>query len=128
MNVMNKRILAVDDEPAIRSMMKLLQRQTGWQVDTAASAEEALELLACQNYDVFFLDLNLPGMDGIELCRRIRQIKPAAVAFAVTGYASIAHKEECLSAGFTDYFTKPVKLSELISAARQANPQILPDA
>ncbi len=114
---MEKRILAVDDEPAIRTMMKLLQRQPGWQVDTAASAEEALEMLVIKDYDVFFLDLNMPGMDGIELCRRIQQLKPGSVAFAVTGYASQAHQEECIKAGFKGYFTKPVKISELIKAA-----------
>jgi len=121
MNVVNKKILAVDDEPAIRTMMKLLQRQAGWQVDTAASAEEALEMVSHENYDVYFLDLNLPGIDGIELCRRIKAIKPDAVAYAVTGYASNLHKQECLNAGFTDYFTKPVKLSELVKAARQVD-------
>lgn len=99
-------------------MMKLLQRQAGWRVDTAASAEEALEMISHENYDVFFLDLNLPGIDGIELCRRIRESRPDAIAFAVTGYASNLHKQECLKAGFTDYFTKPVKLSELVKAAQ----------
>jgi CheY-like chemotaxis protein len=119
MNVMNKKILAVDDEPAIRSMMKLLQRRPGWEVDTAGSAEEALQMILQQNYDVFFLDLNLPGMDGIELCRHIRKMKPNAVAFAVTGYACGLHRQECISAGFTDYFTKPVKLNELLKAAER---------
>lgn len=116
MNIIGKKILAVDDEPAIRSMMKLLQKRIGWQVDTAASAEEALPLVVAHDYDVYFLDLNLPGMDGIELCRQIRQLRPSAVAFAVTGYVSIAHKEECVSAGFAEFFTKPVKLAELIKA------------
>ena len=67
-----------------------------------------------------FLDLNLPGMDGIELCREIRKSFPLAVIYALTGYASLYELADCREAGFDDYFTKPASLDVLSRASREA--------
>jgi len=67
-----------------------------------------------------FLDLNLPGMNGVELCRKIRKDRPIAVIHAITGYASLFELTDCREAGFDDYFTKPADMEMLLTAAQNA--------
>lgn len=117
---MEKCILLVDDEVPILKMMTRAFTRAGYEVQTAESAEEALELIKTYKYLVFFLDLNLPGMNGIELCRRIRKDNPLTIIYAVTGFASTFEVFDCRQAGFEDYFTKPVELKKLLDAAEQA--------
>ena len=115
-----RTILVVDDEEQIRKVFSEAFSQYGFKVVTAESAEEALELLKRQRFWVLFLDLNLPGMNGIELCRFIRQRWPMAITFAVTGYMSLFELTDCRDAGFEDYFTKPVRIADLVAAADHA--------
>jgi len=115
-----KKILVVDDEEPIRDLFERAFTRVGYSVRTAESAEEALEIVQDTPYWVLFLDLNLPGMNGVDLCQRIRQEYPMAIPIAVTGYASLFELTDCRSAGFEDYFTKPVNLAELLDAAEQA--------
>jgi len=117
---MEKRILLVDDEAPILNMMSRAFKRAGYEVATAASAEQALEMIKTYKYMVFFLDLNLPGMNGIDLCRIIRRDNPLTIVFAVTGYANTFEVFECRQAGFEDYFTKPVDIQQLIDAADRA--------
>lgn len=117
---MEKRILIVDDEVPILNLMTRSFTRAGYHVTTAESAEEALERIKTYKYMVFFLDLNLPGMNGIDLCRIIRRDNPLTIVFAVTGYANTFEVFECRQAGFEDYFTKPVDIQELIDAAAKA--------
>lgn len=115
-----KRILVVDDEEQIRDLYSQVLARAGYEVTTAESAEEALEIFNKQPYWVLFLDLNLPGMNGVELCREIRKQYPMAIPYAVTGYASLFELSDCRDAGFEDYFTKPANLSDLLGAAEHA--------
>ena len=69
---------------------------------------------------VLFLDLNLPAMNGIELCREVHKDWPWIIAIAVTGYASLFELVNCREAGFEDYFIKPVEMKELLAAAEHA--------
>ena len=117
---MKKRILVVDDEAPICKMMARVLTKAGYEVQTATNAEEALELIKTYKYMVFFLDLKLPQMNGIDLCRIIRKDNPLTICYAVTGYASTFEVFECREAGFEDYFIKPVKLPEIQEAADQA--------
>jgi DNA-binding response OmpR family regulator len=110
----------VDDDPVILDMYLRSFKRAGYRVLAADTAEEALEVMRETPAGVLFLDLNLPLMNGIELCRRIRKDWPMSILFAVTGYASSYDMVDCRDAGFEDYFTKPVKLSELQKAAKQA--------
>lgn len=114
---MNPTILIVDDEKAILHMFSLAFSKKGYQVRSAESAEEALELLKLEKIHVMFLDLNLPGMNGIELCRAIKKELPMAVLYALTGYASLFELSDCRDAGFDDYYKKPVSMSLLLDAA-----------
>ncbi len=115
-----RRILVVDDEQQIREMYTQVFSRAGYTVQAAESAEEALEIVRNKPYWVLFLDLNLPGMNGIELCSQIRKDFPMAIPIAVTGCASLFELTDCRDAGFEDYFIKPVSLQELLDVAASA--------
>ena len=117
---MEKRILVVDDEKMILGMMEKALSREGYKVLTAGDAEEALSILKENTVNVMFLDLKLPGMNGIELCKAIRKDNSMAIVYAVTGYASLFELSGCREVGFDDYFTKPVDLKVLFKAAKEA--------
>lgn len=114
------KILIVDDEKAIISLMEHAFSRAGFDVGSAQNGEDALELLKQDRIQVMFLDLNMPGMDGIHLCRAIRKDMPMAMIFAITGYASLFELSECREAGFDDYFKKPVNIKTLVKTAEDA--------
>jgi len=114
------KILIVDDEKAIITLMEHAFSRAGYDVRSAKSGEDALELLKQDKIQVIFSDLNMPGMNGIELCRAIRKDMPMAMIFAVTGYASLFELADCREAGFDDYFNKPVNIKTLVKTAESA--------
>lgn len=100
-------VLVVDDEGAIRySISKTLQR-IGYQVSAAASGEEALEMMADQNFDVVLTDIRMPGLTGVELLGKIKEQAPDAIVILMTGYASLGTAVESLRLGAHDYLIKP---------------------
>ncbi len=115
-----KTILVVDDETTILSMFELAFTKQGYRIKTAASAEDALDILKTEEIHVMFLDLNLPAMNGIDLCRAIKKQMPMSILYALTGYASLFELSDCRDAGFDDYFKKPVSMADLLDAARTA--------
>jgi len=117
---MQKKILVVDDEKMIRNMLEKALTRKGYEVICAESGEEALEILKETTAQVMFLDLKLPGMNGLELCREIRKLYPMSIAYAITGYASLFELSDCRKAGFEGYFTKPVDLKTLFETANDA--------
>lgn len=118
--MLEKKILVVDDEAELRKLYTLIFPKEEYQVTCAASAEEALEILGREKIYVMFLDLNLPGMDGVQLCKKIRADEPYAYISAVTGYTSVFQLADCRNAGFDDYFAKPFKREALLRAAAHA--------
>ncbi|MFC1556330.1 response regulator [candidate division KSB1 bacterium] len=116
----SKKILVVDDEDSIRQLFEEIFLSAGYDVITVESAEEALDLLENESIKVMFLDLNLPGMSGIELCKTIRKENKEAYIYAVTGFTNIFGAPECLKAGFNDYFFKPTEIKTLIDTAQKA--------
>jgi DNA-binding response OmpR family regulator len=117
---MTRKIMVVDDEPDLREIFEAFFNEFGYEVLTAADGDEALALLGRDPAQVIFLDLNLPGMDGLELCRRLRGNLPRAQIFALTGYHKLFTAEAAQEVGFNDYFTKPVDLHLLHNVARAA--------
>ncbi len=115
---MDKKTLVVDDDQSIRKLLDKAFEKAGFAAVTAESAEDGLEILENENIQVMFLDLKLPGMNGIDLCRKIRKESPIACIYAMTGYNSIFELTECRDAGFDDYFLKPFDLSVVIEAAK----------
>ncbi len=116
----NKKILIIDDEPDIRNVYSDILTEKGYEVTTAANGEDALKILKNESFFVLFVDLNLPDIQGSELCRKIRNLYPMAITFAITGYASLLELTDCRDAGFEDYFLKPVKMKDLVDAASMA--------
>ena len=107
MNNEAAHILVVDDEGAIRySVSKTLQR-VGYTVHEAASGEEALEMMKKDDYDVVLTDIRMPGLTGVELLKRIKEVAPDAIVILMTGYASLGTAVESLRLGAHDYLIKP---------------------
>ncbi|MFO7322626.1 MAG: response regulator transcription factor [Chloroflexota bacterium] len=101
-------VLVVDDEGAIRySVSKTLQR-VGYNVAEAASGEEALEMLSRQSFDVVLTDIRMPpGLDGVELVRRIKETDSDTIVILMTGYPSLSTAVDALRLGAHDYLIKP---------------------
>ncbi|MBN2810146.1 MAG: response regulator [Deltaproteobacteria bacterium] len=121
---MKKRVLIVDDEKEIRDLFRRVLESAGYEVETAASGEEALEIIEKKKFPLLLFDLNMPGMDGIELCKRVRTLLPISIIFAITGYASLFHLHDCRQAGFDDYFIKPVSIKTLLDEVEIASKKI----
>ncbi len=115
-----KKILVVDDEVLITDMLKAVLGSAGYTVLTAGSAEETLEILKRESIMVMFLDLNLPGMNGIDLCKKIRKKNTIGVIFAMTGYSNFYGLLDCRTVGFDDFFVKPFKLDVLLKSVQEA--------
>ena len=112
-------ILVVDDEGAIRySISKTLQR-VGYQVHTASSGEEALDMMERQNYDVVLTDIRMPGLTGVDLLARIKNTAPDAVVILLTGYASLETAIESLRLGAHDYLVKPSSSLDIRNSVAQ---------
>lgn len=117
---MEKKILVVDDEVSIRTLLDRAFTRAGYKPVVAESAEKALEILEDETIQVMFVDLKLPGMNGIEFCREVQKKNPIATRFAMTGYSSVFELAECRDAGFEDYFLKPINLEVFLKTAEEA--------
>lgn len=115
-----KKVLVVDDELQVRDSFKMVFDKAGYTTYLAESGEEAVKILDKNIIQVMYFDLNLPGMNGLELCRKVRKNQPMAIIYGVTGYTSLFELHDCREAGFDDYFTKPVGLKILTNTAKDA--------
>jgi two-component system KDP operon response regulator KdpE len=113
------RILVVDDDPQIRRVMRVTLTAQGYEVDDARSGDEALENLRRHPSDLVLLDMNMPGLSGVETCRLMRADSEVAIIM-LTVRDSEADKVEALDAGADDYVTKPFRTPELLARIRAA--------
>jgi len=113
-------ILIVDDEFSVRDSLQQWFRKDGHRTGTAQDANEALKLLRESAWDVVLLDIKMPGMDGMELQRRIHEMDPEIVVIMITAYASVDTAVSALKSGAFDYITKPVDPDELSYLVRRA--------
>ncbi len=114
------RILIVDDEPAIRRALRPPLVELGFSVAEASRGEEALQLLRAATYDAVLLDVNMPGIGGVETLRRIRAFAPRLPILMLTVRDQEEDKVEALESGADDYITKPFSTRELIARIRAA--------
>jgi DNA-binding NtrC family response regulator len=114
------RILIVDDETVVRDSLGKWFEEEGYAVETAASAREALLKLPRERWDLALLDIKMPGMDGLELQRKIREVDPEILVVIMTGYASVETAVEALKDGAYDYITKPFDPDDLAHVIRKA--------
>lgn len=112
------KILVAEDETELRkSVLDCLLAQN-YLVDEASDGQEALDLLAVNDYDVLILDWNMPAYTGPEVCRKYRSSGGKAAVIMLTGKRSVDDKEQGLDAGADDYLTKPVHHRELLAQVR----------
>ncbi|MDW8223902.1 MAG: sigma-54 dependent transcriptional regulator [Gemmatales bacterium] len=114
-NPTTARILIVDDEAVLRDTLAEFLSQEGFCVSTAASAQEALELVKREHFDITFCDLQLPDEDGVRLLEKILQISPDTFVLVLTAYGSLDSAVEAFKRGAHDYLTKPVRFEELLA-------------
>ena len=113
------RVLVVDDEPQITRVLKTVLSSQGYQVRTAAEGESALSSLDEWRPELVITDLYMPHMDGVELCRRIREVSSVPIiVLSVKGEERT--KVEALDSGADDYVTKPFGTDELLARVRAA--------
>jgi two-component system response regulator RegX3 len=114
---MSEKILVVDDEPAIVDAVTYALRASGFEVDTFGDGESALEAARSDSYDVLVLDVRLPGLSGIEICRRLRGESDVPILM-LTAMDAEVDRVLGLEAGADDYVTKPFSVAELVSRVR----------
>jgi two-component system KDP operon response regulator KdpE len=112
-------VLVVDDDPQIRRVMRVTLTGQGYEVDDCKSGEDALQKLRDERFDLVLLDMNMPGMGGLETCRAIRAQSEVAIIM-LTVRDSESDKVDALDAGADDYITKPYKAPELLARIRAA--------
>ena len=112
------RLLIVEDEKQICDMVAKSLYDAGYEVDTCYDGEEALECILSEEYDLIVLDLNLPGMDGMEILKELRQKNEETKVIILSARGQIADKVEGLDAGANDYMEKPFHLQELEARIR----------
>lgn len=116
----DKRILVIDDEVGIRSVLEGLFEDIGYAVNEAGDAKSGLLIMDEKDPDLVFLDLSLPGMNGLEALRIMKERKPDLSIVMMTGYASMNSALEALRLGAYDYITKPFNLDEVRMIAERA--------
>jgi DNA-binding NtrC family response regulator len=114
-----RKILVVDDEPLIRATLAEYLTGEGFAVTACASGEEALAAAGQRPYDVALCDVQLPGIDGIEVLERLLKISPETFVLLITAYATVESAVEALQRGAHDYLMKPILLDEMAGKVRR---------
>ncbi len=112
------QILVVDDEPPLRAAIRRALALEGHAVTEAASGEEAISLLQGARVDAILLDVLMPGIDGLEVCRRLRAADDATPVLMLTARETVSDRVAGLDAGADDYLVKPFALEELLARVR----------
>ena len=113
-------ILVVDDDPDTCRNMADLFGDLGYAIDTAEGGDIALEKARQQPYDLGLLDLRMPGMDGLTLCRHLKQLRPIMVTMIVAAYVASGLDEEARTAGARYVLPKPIEFPKLLALVVEA--------
>ncbi len=116
---MNARVMVVDDEATARDELCEALTDEGFQVSSAGDGEAALALARCESFDVCISDIRMPGIDGIELLRRLSEISPETMVLMVTAYGGMDSAIEALRLGATDYVLKPVLFEDILTKVKR---------
>ena len=117
---MNKPILIVDDEPIVRESIRDWLRDAGYEVVTAETGEEALEIVSQRDFGVLVIDIRLPGMTGIKVLEKVKAMKPQIKSVVITAYPTAEVAIEAKKLGTIDYLIKPVAPDDLEQSIRNA--------
>jgi CheY-like chemotaxis protein len=132
MRLSGTKVLVVDDAPDNRLLVSRFLALAGAEVDVAASGSEGITLALSGQHHVILMDIQMPGMDGYEVVRRLRSLKYSTPIIALTAHAMLSEKTKCLQSGFNQYLTKPISRSLLIEMVSQmvqlSSQEVLSDA
>ena len=115
----NKSILIVDDEPIVRESIRDWLEDAGYEVSTAETGEEALEMLKENDFGVLIVDIRLPGITGIAVLREVKSFKPEIKSIIITAYPSSELITEAKELGAVDYLIKPISPDDLEKLIQQ---------
>ena len=114
------RILCVDDEPVILDSFRKILVLDGYSVDTVETGKEALGLIQNHFYDFVFTDLKMPAMEGVEVTKSVKHMRPDIDVIIITGYATVETAVECMKFGAMDYVQKPFTEDELLEFTKKS--------
>lgn len=109
------RILVVDDEEALRTVLSTELASEGYEVSTAADGGEAIDLVKDNNYDLVLLDIKMPNVDGFEVLKYVKGNKPDVKVIMLTGFADLKNAIESKRLGAEDFVSKPYDLVDLLT-------------
>ncbi|MBI2413330.1 MAG: sigma-54-dependent Fis family transcriptional regulator [Deltaproteobacteria bacterium] len=116
----NFKILITDDDVDLRELLTEAVKNWGYTVSVAKDGDEALRKLRMERYDIVITDLMMPGMDGLALLKRIKELDREILVIIITGYATIETAVKAIEAGAYDYIAKPFRLDELMIVIKNA--------
>lgn len=114
------KILCVDDEDVILDSFRKILVLDGYSVDTVNSGYEAMSLIKSHHYDFVFTDLKMPEMDGVEVAKSVKTLRPDIDVIIITGYATVETAVECMKYGAMDYVQKPFTEDELLEFTKKS--------
>ena len=117
-------ILIVDDEESVRDSLYNWFIEDGYRVECAENAKKALSILQSDNYDIVLADIKMPGMDGLEMLKRIKSLRKESIVIVMTAFATVDTAVQALKDGAFDYVTKPFDPDDLSHLIRNASKQI----
>jgi DNA-binding NtrC family response regulator len=117
-------LLIVDDEESVRDSLLNWFAEDGYKVSSAENAARALKILESENFDIILADIKMPGMDGLEMMKRVRLLKPESIVIIMTAFATVDTAVRALKEGAFDYVTKPFDPDDLTHLIRNASKQI----
>ena len=120
MTAFSRKILFVDDEESQRKLMQRILARMGYDAELAKNAKEALAILKKEEFPLIITDLRMPEMDGIELCKQIREVNSNSFIYALSGYLAEFELERLEEFGFDGHLSKPVKIEVLKCAIQGA--------
>ena len=115
-----KKLLVVDDDNAYLNVLEKIFSRMDYKAEFAGSSEEALEILTKEHFPLIITDLDMPGLDGVELCKQIKKIDSKSIVYALSGYIVEYDTENLEKSGFDGYLSKPVKIEVLQQAIEGA--------
>ncbi|MBI5582235.1 MAG: response regulator [Deltaproteobacteria bacterium] len=117
---MSEKVLLVDDEVEFLDTLSERMRNRGMEVSTSSSGAEALKKVEQESYDVIILDLMMPGVDGLEALKILKEKKPELQVILLTGHATVEKGIEAMKLGAMDFLEKPADLSQLTEKIKKA--------